>query len=86
MGHLVELGVVWVFHLDHPRFPPIDTGDGAHLHARGVREVDFGADEGVVGGIPNLVLFWGRGWPLWPGSACAGGGGVSCWGGDGSIR
>ena len=52
-GHLVELGVVWVFHPDDPRFPPVNTGDGDHLHTRGVR--DFGADEGVVGTIPPLL-------------------------------
>ena len=51
-GHLSELGVVWVFHPNDPRFSPVDTGDGAHLHAGGVRDGDFGADEGVVGTVP----------------------------------
>ena len=55
-GHLVELGVVWVFHLTDPHFAPVDTGDGAHLHARGVQHVDFGADEGVVYTIPPPPL------------------------------
>ena len=74
-GHLVECGVARVFHLDNPCFRPADTGhgDGAHLHARGVRDVDFGADEGVVGTIPpppplrGEFCLGGRGCPLWPG-------------------
>ena len=48
-GHLVGCGVVWVFHPDDPRFLLVATGDSAHLQARGVRDLDFGADEGVVG-------------------------------------
>ena len=93
-GHLIERGVVWVFHPNEPYFPLVDTGDGAHLHARGVRDVDFGADEGVVGTILP---------PLGGGGGCLGGGGGLCgrgggglgraglfliWGGggDGSIR
>ena len=67
-GHLVELGVVWVFHQDDPCFSPADTGDGTHVHARGVRDVDFGADEGVVGTIKG-------------GGGCLGGGGDLCGGG-----
>ena len=51
-GHLVELGVVWVFHPDDPCFPTMDTGDGARLHACGVRVVDFGTDGGVVRTTP----------------------------------
>ena len=85
-GHLVELGVVWVFHLDHPRFPPVDTGDGAHLHTRALRDVDFGADGGVVGTIPpplggEVVL-----WPLWPGSAWGGWGAFPFGGGGGWLH
>ena len=77
-GHLVECGIAWVFHPDNPRFPPVDTGDGAHLHALGVRDVDFGADEGVVGTMLGFV--WGGGGGL-------GEAGLSLiGGGDGSIR
>ena len=57
-GHLLEGAVAWVFHPDNPRFPQVDTGDGAHLHTRGGRVVDFGADEGVSGTRPP---FWGGG-------------------------
>ena len=84
-GHLVERRVVWVFHPDDPRFPPVDTGDGAHLHARGVQAVDFGADEGVVGTIQRggvvlgagvtFVAGWGLGGVL-----------LVVLGGDGCIR
>ena len=90
-GHAVERGVVWVFHLDNPRFPPVHTGDGAHLHARGVRDVHFGADEGVVGTIsPPLGGggggSWRRGWPLWPGGGGGlGGAGLSLIGGGGAA-
>ena len=74
-GHLVERGVAWVFPPDNPRFPPVDTGDGAHLHACGVRDVDFGANEGVVGTIPP------------PKGGCLGGGGGLCGrGGLGAMR
>ena len=83
-GHLVELGVVWVFHPNDPRFPPVDTGGGVHLHARGVR--DYGADEGVVGTIPPPKVL-GAGVASLAGAGLGGGGGGnSCWGGDGSIR
>ena len=63
-------GLVCVFHPDDPRFPLVETGDGAHLHARGVRDVDFGADEGVVGNPPPL-----RGGGLRGGGFLLGGGG-----------
>ena len=80
-GHLV-LGVVWVFYLDDPRFPPVDTGDDAHLHAPGVRDVVFGDDEGVVGTIPPPPLWGGLSWGR---AFVARGGGlrgaISCWGG-----
>ena len=84
-GHLVELVVVCVFHPDDPRFSPVDTGDGAHLHARGVRHVDFGADEGVVGTIPikgGVVLVAGVAFVAGGG----GGGRFLVGGGDGCIR
>ena len=89
-GHLVELGVFWVFHPDDHRFHPVDTGDGAHLHTRGVRNADFGADEGVVGTHtpPKGGCLGGRGGLRGRGGAGGGGGGVSCWGGggDGFMR
>ena len=77
IGHVVELGVIWVFHPADPRFSPVDTGDGAHLHACGIRDVDFGADDGVVGtmlfgGGGGVVL--GGGWPSWPGGGAGWGG------------
>ena len=68
-GHLVERGVASVFHPNDSRFPPVDTGHGAHLHARGVRHVDFGADEGVVGTSRPPLPFVG---------GCLGGGGGLC--------
>ena len=76
-------GVAWVFHPDNPRFPPVDTGDGAHLHARGVRDVDFGADEGVVGTIPppKVVLGAGVAFVARGGGGAWGGRPVSYWGG-----
>ena len=67
-GHLIERGVVWVFHPYDPRFPPVDTADGAHLHARGVRDVDVGADERVLSTIPP---------PLWRGRGVVLGAGVA---------
>ena len=73
MGQLAKLGFVWVFHLDDPRFPPVDTSDGAHLHTRGVWDVDFGAEEGVVGTAP--AFFWG-GVVLGAGVAYVAGGGL----------
>ena len=54
-GHLVDLRFVWGFHPENPRFSPVDTDDGAQLHALGVRGVDFGADKGVIGTIPPLL-------------------------------
>ena len=82
-GHLVEPGVVWVFDPDDPRFSPVETGDSAHLHARGVRDVDFGADEGVVGTIPPHF-----GWVAFVAGGGGGGGGGRFFvgGGHGSIR
>ena len=65
-GHLVVRGVARVFHPANSRFSPVDTGDSAQLHARGVRDVEFGADEGVVGTIPR---------PLGGGGGSLGGGG-----------
>ena len=87
-GHLVERGVFWVFHPSDPSFPPVDTSDGAHLYALGARDVDFGADEGVVGTISPPFLgragcFGGAG------GLCGPGGGGGCFfleGGGGSIQ
>ena len=76
-GHLRALGVVWVFHPDDPYFSPMDTGDGARLHACGVRVVDFGTDGGSSAPSPPLGgggFSWGRGWPLCPGGGGLGGG------------
>ena len=76
-SHLVERGVAWVVHPDTPRFPPVDTGDGARLHARGIQDVDFSADEGIVGGITK------RGRGLSPGGVAFVAGGA--WGGGGAV-
>ena len=74
-GHLIDRGVLRAFHPYDPRFPPVHTGDGAHLHTRGVRDVDFGADERVIGIIPPPL--GGGGVVLGAGVAfVAGGGGV----------
>ena len=83
-GHLVEPGVVWVFHPGDPRFSLVDAGNCAHLHAPGLRNVVFGVHVGVLGTIPppppwgGFVLGAG-GFFLEAGVAFVAGGGA--WGG-----
>ena len=79
-GHLLESGVVWVFHLDNPRFPPVDTVDGAHLPTStpvGYEMWTLVPRRGSSAPSPPPFVWglsWGRGWPLWPGGALGGGG------------
>ena len=64
-GHLVERGVLLVFHPDNPRFPLLDLGDGAHLGPWGTG-CGLWCPRGVVCTPPPLWggLCWGQGWPF----------------------
>ena len=79
-GNLVERGVVWVFHPDNPRIPPVDRARCPPPRPLKTGRGPWGRRWGRQHHLPPFFWGWGESWgqglPLWPGGGLAGGGGL----------